>query len=168
MRRPKLRPRRLPTTLPDDVLRDGVDFAPTFEERALDWHREQMQLAIAEVKRLELAEQREWLEAQTRRLARVAMELDETERKIKLQDEMDRQDEWWKRVSEEAKVSTERVLEHCQKQLDGRAYEKMVARAEAARKDMDRDNARLERLSLLKRGVLRGTRKQFAAGHLAY
>ncbi len=34
--------------------------------------------------------------------------------------------------------------------------------------DMHRDNARLERLALLKRGVMRGTRKQFAAGHLAY
>jgi hypothetical protein len=164
MRRPKLRPRRLPSTLPDDVLRDGIDFAPTFEERALDWNREQMQLALAEVKRLELLEQREWLVQQNQRLAQIAIELDETERRLKLNEEMEKRDNWWKTVSEREKEANEKILAHYQKQLDGGKYEAMVERANKAKADMERDNARLERLALLKRGVLRGTRKQFATG----
>ena len=38
----------------------------------------------------------------------------------------------------------------------------MVARANKAKADMDSDNARLDKSALLKRGVLRGARKQFA------
>jgi hypothetical protein len=56
-------------------------------------------------------------------------------------------------------------MAHYQDQLDGGVHAAMVARANKAKEDMDRDNARLERLALLKRGVLRGTRKQFATGH---
>ena len=45
-----------------------------------------------------------------------------------------------------------------QKQLDGGKYEAMVERANKAKADMERDNARLERLTLLKKGVLRDTK----------
>ena len=44
-----------------------------------------------------------------------------------------------------------------QKQLDGGKYEAMVERANKAKTDMDRDNARLERLALLKRRAERDT-----------
>jgi hypothetical protein len=53
-------------------------------------------------------------------------------------------------------------LTQFQNQLDGGKYEAMVERANKAKADMERDNARLERLALLKRGMLRGTRKKFA------
>jgi hypothetical protein len=42
-----------------------------------------------------------------------------------------------------------------QKQLDGGKYEAMVVRANKAKADMERDNAQLERLALLKRGPLK-------------
>jgi hypothetical protein len=41
-------------------------------------------------------------------------------------------------------------------------FEAMLERGNKAKADMDRDNARLERLALLKKGVLRGRRKEFA------
>jgi hypothetical protein len=42
-----------------------------------------------------------------------------------------------------------------QKQLDGGKYEAMVVRANKAKADMERDNAQLERLALLKWGPLK-------------
>jgi len=153
------RRRILPSCLPDDILHDGVDFNPTWEERALDWHRQQMALALAEVKRIELEEQRAWLEGQTRRLALVALEIDEYKRRAALHDEMDRQDKWWTDTAEREKAQTEALMAQYQKILDKGVFEKMKARAEKAKASMDRDNARIERLELLRRGVVRGLRK---------
>ena len=64
--------------LPDGLKWDDISWEPTWEEKALDWHRQQMALALAEVKRIELEEQRLWLEGETRRIALVALEIDET------------------------------------------------------------------------------------------
>lgn len=166
MRRRKLQPRQLPPCVPDEIQHDGVLWRPTWEERALDWNRQQMELAIAEVHRIELEEQREWLARQMERLAAIALELDETERRLERTEEAKRRENWWREVSEREKEANTKILEHFQDQLDGGVHAAMVARANKAKADMDRDNARLERLALLKRGVLRGTRKQFAAGHL--
>src|SRR5271165_3379945 len=168
MRQRQLRLRNLPSTLPDDVLHDQFDFEPTWEEKALEWNRQQMQAALAEVNRIELEEQREWLARQNERLAMIALEIDETERRQKLNEEMEKRENWWKEVSEREKEANERILAHFQDQLDGGVHADMVARANKAKADMDRDNARLERLALLKRGVLEGTRKQFAGGRVAH
>ena len=157
--------RRLPPCVPNDVRMADILWFPTVEERALGWNRQQMAEALAEVKRIELEEQREWLARQNERLAMIALELDETERRLKLTEEMEKRESWWKEVSEREKEANERILAHFQDQLDGGVHAAMVARANKAKADMDRDNARLERLALLQRGVLRGTRKQFAAGH---
>jgi hypothetical protein len=46
-----------------------------------------------------------------------------------------------------------------QKILDKGVFEKMKARAEKAKASMERDNARIERLELLRRGVIRGRRR---------
>jgi hypothetical protein len=162
MRRRKLQPKQLPPCVPDEIQHDGVTWEPTWEERALVWNRQQMALALAEVNRIELEEQAVWLAAQTKRLAAIALELDEAERKSRLHDEMDRQEAWFRQCQDEAKATETAIMAHFQKQMDGGAYEKMVERANKAKADMDRDNARLERLALLKRGVLRGQRKKFA------
>lgn len=165
MRGRRLRLPNLPSTLPADVLRDQFDFEPTWEERALDWHRQQLALALAEVKRIELEEQKAWLTTAMQRMAVIAVEIDEGLRKAALQEELERNERWWAAVHEQEKAANERLMARLQDQLDGGIHAAMVARAEKARKDMDRDTARLERLALLKRGVLRGTRKQFATGH---
>lgn len=153
---------RLPSTLPDDVLHDKFDFEPTWEERALVWHRRQIALALAEVKRIELGEQRDWIAAQNARLAQIAIELDETERRLQLAQEMEKREDWWREVADREKEANEKLLKYFQEQLDGGVHAAMVERANKAKMDMDRDNARLERLALLKRGVLRGRRKEFA------
>ncbi len=155
----------LPSTLPDDVRRDGILWEPTWEEKALDWNRQQMQAALAEVKRIELEEQRGWLARQNQRLAMIALELDETERRLGMAEEREQRDGWWREVNEREKEANEKIQAHFQDLLDGGVHAAMVARANKAKADMNRDNARLERLALLKRGVLRGRRKQFASGH---
>ena len=154
--------RFLPRCVPDDVSQDGVLWAPTWEENALAWNREQMQAALAEVKRIELEEQREWLVRQNERLAMIALELDATERRLKMVEEMEKREKWWREVSEREKEANERIQAHSQDLMDGGVHAAMVARANKAKADMDRDNARLERLALMKRGVLRGRRKEYA------
>jgi len=163
MRKRRLRLPHLPSTLPADVLRDGFDFAPTWEERKLDWHRQQIALALAEVRSIELLEQRAWLEAQTRRLALVAIELDEFKRQAALQEEIDRNKKWWAETVERERPQTEALMAQYQKILDKGVFEKMKARAEKAKACMDRDNARIERLELLRRGVVRGLRKDMSS-----
>src|SRR5271165_4696140 len=136
--------RFIPRCVPDDVSQDGVLWAPTWEENALVWNREQMQAALADVKRIELEEQREWRARQNERLAAIALELDETERRLKMAEEMEQRENWWREVSEREKKQNETILAHYQERLDGGVHAGMVARAEKAKKDMDRDNARLE------------------------
>jgi hypothetical protein len=51
--------------------------------------------------------------------------------------------------------NNEKLMAEYQKQLDGGKYEAMVVRANKAKADMERDNAQLERLALLKRGPLK-------------
>jgi hypothetical protein len=145
-----------------DQSHDGFDFEPTWEENRIQYHRRQLAMALAEVKRIELEEQREWLARQNERLAMIALELDETERRIKLNEEMEKRENWWKEVSERDKEANEKIQAHFQDLMDGGVHAAMVARANKAKADMDCDNARLERLALLKRGVLRGRRKEFA------
>lgn len=87
--------RILPSCLPDDVFHDGIDFMPTREENRLAYHRQQIALALAEVKRIELEEQRAWLVAATQRAVVAGLLIDEDNRKIALQEEIDRTNKWW-------------------------------------------------------------------------
>lgn len=72
---------------------------------------------------------------------------------------MDRTDRWWADTAEREKAQTEALMAQYQKIFDKGVFEKMKARAEKAKASMDRDNARIERLELLRRGVVRGRRK---------
>jgi hypothetical protein len=146
--------------LPDGVKWGDIGFEPTWEEKALDWHRQQIVLAHAEIKRLELEEQRAWLEVQTQRLALVALKIDQYKRKAGLQDEMDRQDRWWAEVAVREKAQNEALMVHFQSVLDKNQFQKMKARAAKAGEDIRRDNARIERLELMRRGTVRGRRKR--------
>jgi hypothetical protein len=81
---------------------------------------------------------RVWLEAQTRRIALVGLEIDEYERRAALQDEMDRQDKWWADVRVCEKAQSESLLAHFQSVLDKNQFEKMKARAAKAGEDIKR------------------------------
>jgi hypothetical protein len=158
----------LPSTIPDDVLADGISWAPDRTEVELANARARQTLFEQEVRRCELEEQKAWLTAAMQRMAVIAVEIDEGLRKAALQEELERNERWWADVHEREKAANAKLMAQFQNQLDGGKYEAMVERANKAKADMDRDNARLERLALLKRGVLRGTRKQPPAGRLAY
>ena len=74
--------------LPDGLKWGDISREPTWEEKALDWHRQQIALALAAVKRIELQEQRLWLVAATQRAVAAGLLIDETDRKLALQEEM--------------------------------------------------------------------------------
>jgi hypothetical protein len=162
------RPAALPCTIPDDVMRDGILWEPDWAEILLANARVRQTLLEQEVRLTAERDRAEWLARQTERLAAIALELDELERRLKMAEERERRETWWREVSEREKQANAKILEHFQDQLDGGVHAAMVARANKAKAEMDRDNARLERVAFLKRGVLRGTRKQPAAGRLAY
>ncbi len=159
---------KLPPCVPETVQADGVHWEPTWQERALEYSKQQIALALAEVKRIELIEQRGWLTAATQRAVAAALEIDEGLRKAALAEEIEKTEKWWADTVAREQKQNEAIMAEFQKQMDRGVYKQMKARADKAKRDMDRDNARLERLALLKRGVLRGTRKQFAAQRLAY
>lgn len=140
--------------LPYDVIHDGVDFAPTWEERQIDYH-------LAQIAKIRAGIDRRWIEEARERSTKAAAEIDETAKKIALAEARQKQLDWYREQSERGAAEMKRLLEHYQRELDGGKYEAMVARADAAKKDMDRDNVRLERLALLKRGVVRGRRGGF-------
>jgi hypothetical protein len=73
---------------------------------------------------------------------------------------MDRQDKWWADTAEREKAQTEALMAHFQSVLDQNQFEKMKARAEKAGEDIKRDNARIARLELMRRGIVRGLRRR--------
>ena len=145
--------------LPDGLKWGDISWEPTWEEKALDWNRQQIALALAAVKQIELEEQRVWLEAAMRHMAAVAQEIDEYKRKAALQEEIHRRDKWWEDTREREKQQTAKLMAAYQRQLDGNIFEQMQARAVKAGEDIKRDNARIERLELMRRGIVRGLRK---------
>lgn len=146
--------------LPDGLKWGDISWEPTWEEKALDWNRQQIALALAEVKRIELEEQRVWLEAATHRAITAALLIDETARKLAIQEKIDRTDKWWEDTAEREKGQTEALMAQYQKILDKGVFEKMKARAAKAGEDIKRDNARIERLELMRRGIVRGLRRR--------
>ena len=123
-------------------------------------HRQQAALALAEVKHMELEEHRLWLVAATQRAVAAGLLIDEDDRKIALQEEIDRTNNWWADTAEREKAQTEALMARYQKILDKGVFEKMKARAAKAGEDIKRDNARIERLELMRRGIVRGLRKR--------
>jgi len=157
----RYRPRKAGTVLalPSGLKFDDISWEPTWEEKALDWNRQQLALALAAVKQIELEEQRIWLEAAMRRMAAVALEIDEYKRKATLQEEKERHDKWWAETAGREKAQTEALMAQYQRILDQSVFEKMKARAAKAGEDIKRDNARIERLELMRRGIVRGLRR---------
>ena len=64
----------------------------------------------------ELAEQKAWLAAATQRMAAVALELDETDRRIKLQEEIEKDEKWWTDVNAREKEANAKLMAQFQRQ----------------------------------------------------
>jgi hypothetical protein len=118
-RRPATRPARLPECLPDDVTHDGVFWDPTWEEIRIEWHKKNIQIATSHAAKLAAQVQAEWLQAQTRRLAAIAQELDDERRRTALIEAQELQDAWWLETAAREKASTEALMAAYQKLLDG-------------------------------------------------
>jgi hypothetical protein len=144
--------------LPSGVKFDDILWKPDATELELERALVRQRFYEAECRRIELLEQSEWLEAAQRRMAAVALELDEYKRQEALQGEMDRTDAWWAATREREKAQSAALAAEYQKVLDGGVYEAMVERAKKAQADISRDAARLDRLALMRRGVVRGRR----------
>jgi hypothetical protein len=129
---------------------------------SIPFHRQHIALALAAVKQIELEEQRQWLTQATQCIAAVALQIDEGLRRLALQEEIEKNEKWWAELAVKEQKQNEEILAAYQKQPDGGKFEAMLERGNKAKADMDRGNARLERLALLKKGVLRGRRKEFA------
>jgi hypothetical protein len=131
--------------LPADVSIGDTLFAP-------DW----AELEFCRLMLLKAQWDREFLAEQTRRLALVALEIDRGKRELELLALQERQDAWYI----EAAKQTDDIAKLIAKYEDPKGtYAAMVARAEAAKKDMERDAARAERTALIARGLVRGRRK---------
>jgi hypothetical protein len=145
-RRALPRQRFLPKVLYGENPRD-ILFAPDATEIELERQlRRQMQFR-AEA-------QRDWLQEQTRRLAKVAMELDETQRMIELQKLQDRQDAW----HEAEAAENAKILAAHQEDLDRPTLLKRQKQLAAAAKDIHRQNCEIERDRLARKGLIRGHR----------
>jgi hypothetical protein len=77
---------QLPPCVPDDVKADDILWYPDRTERLLSKALVRQRLFEQELRERELLEQRQWLTAATQRMAAVALELDKTDRRIKLQE----------------------------------------------------------------------------------
>jgi hypothetical protein len=129
----------------------GDFYLPTWDERALEWHGAQIRLIQADL-------HCRWVQEQNDRLARAADELDAIERKLALAAVREAQEKWWQDEARKGESEMAALMDMFQKQLDARNYNRMLARVEEARKDIERDGLRIERLELLRRGVVRGRR----------
>ncbi len=154
-----MRNRPIILALPDNVSWGDILWAPDETELELERAMARQQYYNTELRRVELAEQRAWLVAATQRTVAAGLLINDEERKLALREEIDRTDRWWADTVKREKAQTESLMSQYQKILDRGVFEKMKARAEKAKASMDRDNARIERLELLRRGVVRGRRK---------
>jgi hypothetical protein len=137
-------------TFPTLALPADVSIADTL------WAPDRTEVELERLLRLKAEWDRDWLTAQTQRLAAVAMEVDRDKRELELLALTERQDAWYI----EAAKQTDDIAKLIAKYEDPNGtHAAMVARAEAAKKDMQRDRAKAERTALLSRGVVRGRRK---------
>jgi hypothetical protein len=137
--------RVLPACLPDDVLHDGFDDGPSWEEIALEYHTRKLIELRAEM-------QRDWLQEQLRRVSQAAQEIEQYKREAQLAELHERQDEWFRQeAAENSKLRT-----MYQEILDRPTLKKLRDRVNKAGKQIAADAARWEREALQKRGVYRG------------
>jgi hypothetical protein len=129
--------------LPPGVVLTDFSFVQSWEEREFDRYYQ-----------MKIEYDRQWLANAVQRMALVALEIDETARKIALQEEQDRVDAWHKAEAED----NAKLLTLYQAALDKRTLEAKLKRLDVAAKDIARTDRRIEKAELKRRGVLRGSR----------
>src|SRR5271154_7181262 len=88
--------KRWPLCLPNDCLKHGFDFAPTWQEVALQYHLD----AIAQIRAQQTAD---WLAKQRERVSKAASEIDQQICAIRLAEIRANQLEWFAKTAQKEK-----------------------------------------------------------------
>src|SRR5437879_1259424 len=123
------------------------------------WEPDETEVLLAkhlkELARLRAEIQRDWLAEQHQKLARIAEELDNEQRRIDLADHYEKQEAWWRSQAEQTDdVGAE--MKRLQTELDAATYKRLLERTEKAGRSIVKQNAEIEREALKARGVYRG------------
>jgi hypothetical protein len=127
-----MRPRNLSSCLPDQVLRDGVSWQPDWAE--IEWEKYLVAKATYEA---------EYWAAQHQKLAEIARLIDQDKREQEIADHYLAVDAWW-------------IEQRAKEQEAWRQRE--LAKLAKIGKEIQRDAVQLERVTLERRGVVRGRR----------
>jgi len=145
--------RRKPTilALPAGVKFSDLDFKPTWQEIAWErWLR-----AKAEYEKT-------WLEAAQKELAILACIVERDARENALEEFHQRRQKFYREQAAKQEAEDHRQIQQClddlQKQLDAPRLNAELAKLGRVAKEIKRENARIERVALKARGVLRGTK----------
>jgi hypothetical protein len=150
-RKQSVRPRRLPSCLPDGVLHDGISFAPDWTELELERELRRALEFRAELQRTFLAEV-------VKRLAAIAIVIAQDAREIALAKEQKAIDKW----HEAERIENAKILAAHQEELDRPTLLKRRKELAAAAKDIHRQNCEIERDRLARKGLIRGQRVRYA------
>jgi hypothetical protein len=150
--RPKQRPR---FALPFGINLSDYDFQPTRQEKLLDrvhemkllWDRED-----DERRRLRSCEIAKEIEQEKRKQA---VEDRDAEEARQHQEEIDRRKTYWLRERETGAAAMEKLVASYEAELNAEHAKRLKKLAQIT-KDIRKDKARVERRSLLEKGVLRG------------
>ena len=121
------------------------DFKPTPAEREYDKHV-----------RMQAQFERDWFETATKELALIAVEIEQENRDAALEEFHLKREAWYREQQEKDAAAIGKYLGEMQRLLDKPAYDKLMARVEAAGRDIKRQNAEIEKDALKRRGVYRG------------
>jgi hypothetical protein len=91
---------------------------PGYVEKLLENAKVRQKLLEQEVRIQTAKEQAEWLARQTERLALIAFEIDEAERRSQMAEEMEKRENWWRQVSEREKKQNEAIMADFQKRME--------------------------------------------------
>jgi hypothetical protein len=150
-RKRSARPKHLPPCLPDDVLHDGISFAPDWTELELERELRRALEFRAELQRTFLAEA-------VKRLAVIAIVIEQDAREIALAKEQEAIDKW----HEAERIENAKIVAAHQEELDRPTLQKRLKQIAAAAKDIHRQNCEIERERLARKGLIRGQRVRYA------
>jgi hypothetical protein len=139
---------KLSSCVPSDVLHDGIDWEPSWQEIEFDkFHRAK---AIYE---------KDWMIASMQRLAAIGLVIGEEKRISALVAEQDRITKWFEDQNVKESEVNKQFEERMHNELDGPYLRAQLAKLERAEKEIRSGLAEIERAELERRGVVRGKRR---------
>jgi len=131
--------------LPDGLKMADIDFKLTAADHEYEKHV-----------RLQQKYERDWFETATKELALIAVQIEQDKRDQSLEEFHQKREAWYREQEAKDHAAISKYLAEMQRLLDKPAYDKLMARVEAAGRDIKRQNAEIEKDALKRRGVYRG------------